>query len=89
MPFVLMIRERRNSWAGRGPIARIYSSEEEAQAELVDYVRENWDAKMDEDPPEDEDELIEQYFDQVLEEYDIAATCYAASSANTEGYPAR
>ena len=71
MPYVLMIRERGYSWAGRGPIAIIHSSEEEAQAELVEYVRENWDAKMDEDPPEDEDELIEQYFDQVLEEYDI------------------
>jgi hypothetical protein len=72
MPFVLMIRERGCSWAGRGPIAVIHSSEEEAQAQLVDYVRENWDAKMDEDPPEDEDELIEQYFDRVLEEYVIS-----------------
>jgi hypothetical protein len=72
MPFVLMIRERRNSWAGRGPIAVIHPSEEAAQAELVDYVRENWDAKMDEDPPEDDDdELIEMYFDQALEEYVI------------------
>ena len=73
MPFVLMIRERRNSWAGRGPIAVIHPSEEEAQADLVDYVQENWDAKMDEDPPEDDvDELIEMYFDQALEEYVIA-----------------
>jgi hypothetical protein len=73
MRFVLIIRERRSSWAGRGPIAVIHPSEEAAQAELVDYVRENWDAKMDEDPPEDDDdELIEMYFDQALEEYVIA-----------------
>ena len=74
MPFVLMIRERGSSWAGREPIAIIHPSREEAQAELVDYVRENWDAKMDQDSPEDDDELIDQYFDQVLEEYDIAET---------------
>jgi hypothetical protein len=71
MPFVLMIRERNCYWAGRNPIATIHSSEEEAQAELVDYVRENWDDKMNEDPPADDDELIEQYFDQELEEYVI------------------
>jgi hypothetical protein len=70
MPFVLMIRERGCSWAGRGPIAVIHPSKEEAQAELLDDVRENWDAKMGDDLPED-DQLIEMYFDQVLEEYVI------------------
>ena len=65
MPYVLMIRERGNSWAGRGTIATIHPSHREAQAELVDYVRENWEAKMDENPPEDEDELVNQYFDHV------------------------
>ncbi len=74
MPFVLMIRERGHSWAGREPIAVVHASREEAEAELVDYVKENWDAKMNEDPPADEDELIERYFDCVLEEYDIAET---------------
>jgi hypothetical protein len=39
MPVVLMIRERNCSWAGRDPIAIIHSSREDAQAELVDYVR--------------------------------------------------
>lgn len=72
MPFVLMIRERGCSWAGRGPIAMTFPSKEAARAELLDYARENWDAKMDDDPPDDEDELVEQYFDWVLEEYDIA-----------------
>ena len=74
MPYVLMIRERGCSWAGRGPIAVIHPTEEEAQADLVDYVRKNWDDKMNEDPPEDDYELVEEYFDQVLEEYDIAET---------------
>ncbi len=60
MPFVLMIRERHNSWAGRGPIAMTFPSEEAARAELLDYVRENWDGRAGGDPPEDDDELIEE-----------------------------
>ncbi|MBZ5669332.1 MAG: hypothetical protein LAO04_06360 [Acidobacteriia bacterium] len=83
MPFVLIIRERGCSWAGRDPIATIHSSREEALAELVDYVWENWDAKMDEAPPEDDDELIDQYFDNVLEEYVIAEASYAAPTGKT------
>jgi len=60
MPFVLMIRESRNSWAGRGPIAVIHPSEEAAQADLLNYVRENWDDRMNEDPAgNDNDELGE------------------------------
>lgn len=74
MPFVLMIRERRGSWAGRGPIAVIHPTEEAAQADLLTYVRENWDSRFGDDLPEDDDELIEQYFDCALEEYDIAET---------------
>jgi hypothetical protein len=72
MPFVLMIRECNYSWAGRGPIAETYATREEAEADLADYVRRNWDAKMGDDPPEDDNELVEQYFDWVHEEYDIA-----------------
>jgi hypothetical protein len=35
-------------------------------------VRENWDQQMDGDEqPEDEEELVDQYFDFVLERYDI------------------
>ena len=48
MPYILIIRERRDSWAGRGPIAVVHSSEEAAQAVLLDYVRENWGTKMGE-----------------------------------------
>jgi hypothetical protein len=46
-----------------------FPTEEAAKAELLDYVRERWDC---DDIPEDEDELIEEYFDGVHEEYDIA-----------------
>jgi len=45
-----------------------------AQADLLAYVRENWDSRVGDDLPEDDDELIEQYFDCVHEEYDIAET---------------
>ena len=79
MPFVLIIRERGSSWAGRDPISHIHPSREKADAELVDYVRENWDAKMDEDPPKDDDELIEKYFDCVLEEYIITEAVQSTS----------
>lgn len=74
MPFLLMIRERGCSWAGRGPLAETYATREEAEADLADYVRRNWDAKMSDVPPEDDDELVEQYFDWVLEAYNIAET---------------
>ena len=79
----MIIRERGCSWAGRDPIAIIHSRWEEAQAELVDCVRENWDAKTDEVRPEDDDELIDQYFDKVLEEYVIAEAACAASPGKT------
>jgi division protein CdvB (Snf7/Vps24/ESCRT-III family) len=75
-----MIRERGYSWAGRGPITVIHPTEKEAQANLVDYVRKNWDDKMNEDPPEDDYELVEEYFDQVLEEYDIAEAARTTST---------
>jgi hypothetical protein len=45
-----------------------------AAAAACRRVRENWDDKIDEDPPEDEEELIDQYFDQTLEEYAITET---------------
>jgi hypothetical protein len=31
MPYILMIRERRYSWGGRGPIAMTFPTEEDAQ----------------------------------------------------------
>jgi hypothetical protein len=41
----------------------------------VDWVKENWEVEMDGDPlPDDEEEMIRQYFDFVLQEYEIAET---------------
>ena len=42
---------------------------------------------MGEDPPEDDDELVEQYFDCVLEEYDIAWTLDYVSRSNRSPRP--
>ena len=74
MPYTLTLRERCNSWAGRGPVITKHGRLEEAQAELVAYVRRNWDAEMDGDePPADDEELVRQYFGEVLEDYAIKA----------------
>jgi hypothetical protein len=71
MAFVLTIRERNDSWAGRPPIVSTYATRAEAEAELRDYVGHNWDAEMDTDRPDDPDEMIEEYFEYVLEAYEI------------------
>ena len=72
MAFILTIRERGNSWAGRNPVTTSHRTRGDAQAALVDYVRRNWDVEMDdEEPPSDDPKLIERYFENVLEAYDI------------------
>jgi hypothetical protein len=72
MPFVLIIAERGHSWAGRPPIVTSHETRAAAEADLVSYVRERWAAEMDGGPvPEDDDEMIEQYFDFALERYEI------------------
>jgi hypothetical protein len=71
MAFTLTIRERGNSCAGRGPFTSEHDTESEARAALVAYVKENWDAELEVEPPTDEDEMIRQYFDDVLEAYEI------------------
>jgi hypothetical protein len=72
MPFILTICELGGSWAGRDPVTTIHASRLEALASLIKYVRDNWDAEMDEDQqPSDDDELVEQYFQAVPEAYQI------------------
>jgi hypothetical protein len=72
MAFILTIRERGDSWAGRGPATTSHPTRREAQAALLAYVRRNWDTEMDgEEPPSDGPELVERYFGNVLEAYDI------------------
>jgi hypothetical protein len=46
MSFVLTIRERNDSWAGRPPARSSHRTREEAEAALLGYVRRNWDAVM-------------------------------------------
>ena len=71
MPFILTIRERSHSWAGRPPVRSEHASRAGAQAELLDYVRRNWDAEMGTDAPGEPGKIIEEYFSEVLEGYDI------------------
>ena len=71
--YVLKIRELGHSWAGRPPVRSSHASRAEAEAELADYVRQNWDAEMDGDPlPDDPAQMIDEYFTSVLETYEIS-----------------
>lgn len=74
MPFRLTIRERNHSWAGRGPVNSIHATRDEAYSALLAYVRENWTAEVGTEPPDDPDEQIREYFDEVLEAYEITQT---------------
>lgn len=71
MPFTLTIRERNNSWAGRPPATSTHETREEAEGALREYVRNNWDAEMGTEPPREPDGMIQEYFDDVLEAYEI------------------
>lgn len=74
MPYILTIRERNNSWAGRSPFASLHATEAEANAALLDYVRRNWESEVGADAPDDPDEIVNEYFSEVLEAYDISET---------------
>ena len=66
--YVLTIREPGQSWAGRPPVRSSHASRAEAEAELADYVRRNWEVEMDGDPkPDDPAQMIDEYFASVLE----------------------
>lgn len=69
--YVLIIKEKSDSWAGRSPFGTEHATRQAAEAELLDYVRRNWDAEMGTDPPEDPEEMIQEYFSEVLEAYEI------------------
>jgi len=74
MSYTLIIRERGNSWAGRSPVESLHATQGEAQAEFLNYVRQNWDAEMETDPPADSEVMIAEYFADVLEAYEITET---------------
>jgi hypothetical protein len=74
MPFLLTIRERNHSWAGRSRVTTTHGTRRDAEEELLDYVRRNWEAEVGTDEPNDPNERIAQYFASVLEEYEITET---------------
>jgi hypothetical protein len=70
--FILTIKERNFSWAGRGPLVMTYETRDEAKQGLIDYVSEQWGSEMDmDDRPEDPGDMVAAYFDHVLEAYEI------------------
>jgi hypothetical protein len=74
MPFLLIVGERGNSWGGRPSAVTIHETREDAKAQLLDYVNRNWDDETDgHERPEDSDDMIERYFDEVQERYEIVS----------------
>jgi hypothetical protein len=72
MPFILIIGERSNSWAGRPSRATMHASRQEAESEVLAFVQRNWDSELGNDErPDDADEMIEYYFENVPERYEI------------------
>ena len=71
MAYILTIRERNDSWAGRSPTSSEHATRGDAEAALCEYVRRNWDAEMGTEPPEDPGEMVAEYFSEVLEAYEI------------------
>src|ERR1039458_4219483 len=45
---------------------------------LHEYVRRNWAAEVGTEPPDDPGEMIEEYFEEVLESYDIIEQPFSA-----------
>jgi hypothetical protein len=71
MPFLLTIRERNHSWAGRPPRSTTHPTQAEADAALLEYVQRNWESEVGTELPANAGLLINEYFDEVLEAYDI------------------
>jgi mono/diheme cytochrome c family protein len=71
--FILKIQERNHSWSGRPAIVTTHDTAEDAHAALVAYVLRNWPDEIGTDPPDDTDEMIDEYFEEVPERYTITA----------------
>jgi hypothetical protein len=72
MPYILTISELGHSWAGRGPVRSNHKTAEDARTALRDYVARNWDAEVGTERPNKPDEMVQEYFSEVLEAYDIS-----------------
>lgn len=46
----------------------------DARAALIAYVTENWEVELEGEPPTNHDEMVRQYFEEVLEAYEIRET---------------
>ncbi len=71
MPYTLIIKERNNSWAGRPPVRSVHATKDEAETALANYVARNWDAEVGDERPSDPTEMVEEYFSEILEAYEI------------------
>lgn len=71
MPFTLTIAERGHAWAGRGPATSTHPTRQAAEAAVLTYVRENWDEEMGTAAPDDPQAMVEEYFAEVMEQYEI------------------
>ena len=76
MTYILTIGESGSSWPGRSPVSSTHATEAAARDALVAYVRRNRDSEIGPevggfDPPEDPTGMVEQYFAEVPETYDI------------------
>ena len=71
MPYTLTIKERNHSWSGRSPARSVHATKDEAERALIEYVTRNWDAEVGTEPPDDPDAIVQEYFAEVLEAYEI------------------
>jgi len=71
MSYVLTIRERNGSCAGRSPARSVHAARDAAEAALLDYVQPNGDAELGTKPLDSPEGAVEEHFAEALEAYDI------------------
>jgi hypothetical protein len=58
--------------APRGPFSTEHATRDEVHAALVEYVKENWKPELDDyEMPGDEDDMVREFFNEVLQDYEI------------------
>lgn len=75
MKYVLTIGKKGHSGAGRPLVTSSHDTRDEAFARLVEYLKRNWEGQMNTEAdtllPENAEEMVDAYFAQVLESYEI------------------
>ena len=69
--FVLVIRATGNQWSGRDPVTSLHATRDEAQVELIDFVKRNWEDTDEDKMPDDPVEMIDLFFELVDMQYEI------------------